>query len=189
MIRIWFGFSPTLARARAHAISDDLSVLWRRQMGKSIGDLNADLESLDRWFNPLISGGKLREQLTGLEPVERDLEVGQPFILNLPRARCLVTHEGRLLMGELHAALQENHRDPVVLSATRFDSAIEALILCYRDLVHRKIDSITKYQDLDRAPALHPAGIGVLLFLLINRSTRPKSRGRTSQRLPGIRRG
>jgi hypothetical protein len=152
-------------------MQDELSVLWRSQMGKPTEDIDSDLAALERWFNPLISGAKVRTQLTALEPVTHHGDVTEPFILDLPRGRRLVTYEGRLLLDEIRTALLEDQRDPVILSATRFDDSMDLLIDRYRELVRRKLDSVTKYQDVDRAPALHPSGIGVLLFLLINRST------------------
>jgi hypothetical protein len=83
----------------------------------------------------------------------------------------LVTPEGRLLLHAFDEAVDADSGELVRLSSASFVDAESQLLAFYRELAQQRIRGVLRIRNSQDAPLLLPAGVGTIVFLLINRST------------------
>jgi hypothetical protein len=166
-----FGLPLAMPRQRAIVIVAALRVLWRRQTGRDFADLSRDLESLDRFFDPLATGQRLRQRLAlvdaGSEPISS--AIPPSCVAAIDESRALVTPEGRAVVECLDRALQGDG-DPIVINQEWVAGLEHRLLDLYRSWSRRRLDDVLRLQRGEGPPML-PAAVGMVLLLLINGST------------------
>lgn len=160
--------------ARARAISDAVTRVWRFQMGTPPGQLDRDLESLKMYFDPIASGTRLRTALASLPSIDEDLVEGIPtsILITAGEERFLVTPEGRGALDCLAAALDEGG-EVTVIRQEWVIGVEHRLLALYRSWARQRLDKVLKLQGGSGPPML-PQTIAAVLVLLVNGSIGPK---------------
>lgn len=170
-----FWLSPVMARKEAARIRDALSMAWVHQEGTPPGDLSRDLDRLRLGlFNPIARGKTLREAIARLPmaPTDLPLDNNSELFLSVGGGRVAVTPEGRVAIELISHELAQTGDDAVVLTPDAQGGAQALLRRYYREAATKRLLDVVKLQE-GVAPKLAPAGIGAVLFLLVNGSTTP----------------
>lgn len=121
------------------------------------------------YFNPIAQGRRLRAALAHLTPSQEPLpSYSDELLITLREGRRLITPEGRVVLWCLQRASQAGGM--VVIDPSLLAEGERALLAIYRSWVQQRIRGVANL-TADAGPALHPLGLGMLLFLLMNRST------------------
>lgn len=166
------GLSGYIDRERIDDLVGSLSTIWRISMSSEIGDLETDLNSTRRWFDPVAQGQRLRRELPLIAPMPEGVwDPGPPFTYMVSDVQSLVTPEGR-------CALEFLRNIPVELSGYIVDESDliyydRLLADLYRTWSRHRIDSVIGLLAGEEKPLQVPAA-GVVLALLVNRSTGPE---------------
>jgi hypothetical protein len=176
----WWGLPRVWESEAAQELVDDLTGIWRAQMGRLPGDAEADLWSLDIYFNPLAAGRRLRPALADL-PVthRRSPHSTEPLVLVVGDSQHLVTPEGRLFLDAISAQLKDRVRSTIRLTLGDYQHAQIQLLGLYRSWSRRRLRDVLRLQSSVDAPKFLPQSLGVILLLLVNGNTsseRPLSR-------------
>src|SRR5690242_20546278 len=67
----WWGLPRAWEPTAAQELVDDLVGIWHAQMGRLPGDVQADLSSLEAYFNPIATGRRLRQAFADLPVTHR----------------------------------------------------------------------------------------------------------------------
>jgi len=161
--------SPSDAKGLAIALRQT----WTATMGFEPGDLEQDLEATRTWFDPVAQGERLRKAIFGLSPLPMDLvNPGPPLIFPIDAQRRLVTPEGRCCIELLGRSLAANDRI-VLIDDTTIQPLERRIAMLYRDWSQHRLRSVAELLAGQSKP-LQIAAAGVVLALLVNRSTGPE---------------
>lgn len=171
----WHGHPRELPTAAAQALVDAVGALWNAQSA-AVG-AKTDQECLERWFDPVARGGRLRSALDALPPadelVDEPPHLPPAFAVDAGQGRILVTPEGVEFRALVAAALlSDPHGTAIRLTWTDTDDADRRLFELYRGFAMARLRSVV---DLRRgaAPPLLPQGVGLVLLLLLNGNVGP----------------
>lgn len=164
------GLPRVLPESLAISTKRYLEQCWRDLYGRDVETVEADLRVLERFFHPLRTGRSLRLALQDLPRTRANPPEGIPegLLLELRDGRRLVTPEGRLAVACLSEA--DYSQGECVIGADLFMRAQDQIWRAYRSWTHQRLTSIVRIEKAG-GHALHPFGLGLLLLLLINRST------------------
>jgi len=140
-------------------------------MGSLPGELRDDLIALDPFFNPIRVGRTVREALQRIPPrkVAAEPPYADDLVVVTDDDRRLVTPEGRVVLTCLRLARTGNAIttfDPDSVNRGHF-----VLLETYRLWSQQRLRRVVQFSSRDKAPMLLPPGLGVLVLLLVNRST------------------
>lgn len=161
-----------VASERIEAVILSLSAIWQHSMGRHVGDLEADLAQCRRWFDPVAQGQRLRRDLSAIPPIDADTEdPGPPLTFRLGEGRSLVTPEGRCVL-DLFMHLAKDRKGHVISDThlTPYDRLLGHL---YKDWSRHRLESVVGLLAGGEKP-LQIAAAGVVIALLVNRSTSPR---------------
>ncbi|MGI5162245.1 hypothetical protein [Microbispora sp. CA-102843] len=165
-----FGLPDALPRTQADRLASILESNWNSLYGK-LGLIDGDLSRMKRFFDPVATGHRLREEIaksvTSLEaapdwvPVELMIRLGEDGGLITPEGRCVIDllRQGSRAMGET-----------VFLPAHAIQAHEARLLRLYRDWGRHRISGVVALLAGEDKPLQLPAA-GALILLLVNRST------------------
>jgi hypothetical protein len=159
---------------------DELATLWEASVHEPCGELDADLDRLRRFYDPVVAGRKLRERVLEVAVI-RSTEFAIPRqarVLVGPE-RMIITLEGRVLLELLDQALAATSASIVVLDDDRATALLAAVLDRYREWGRRRLEDVVRL--MSGGKALQVPAIGGAITLLVNRSDRPD---RAIQRVP-----
>ncbi len=140
-------------------------------MGQEPAEIEQDLESCRRWFDPVAQGQRLRRDLAGLAALPPDIDdPGPPLTFHISEGKRLVTPEGRCVLDLLQGAPDG---EVAVISDSlllRYDRLLASL---YRDWSRHRLQSVVDLLAGWTKPLQIPAA-GVVIALLVNRCTNEK---------------
>ncbi|WP_146085604.1 hypothetical protein [Rathayibacter sp. AY1C9] len=179
-----FGVSDELTSLEAtslrHALDMVLTVQYRtikseaRELKlRTIDDLLTSLSFLRRWFDPIASGKRLREEVSRLSSVRLDASIQQEeLFLAVGADRWLVTPEGVVVLWLLLQARESPYEPGIVKmpSAEIQMNALATLTSVYKEWNQQRIRSVTGLLQEETA-TLRPTAAGLLFVLLVNRNT------------------
>lgn len=148
-----------------------LSAIWQQTMAREVGELEDDLASCRRWFDPVAQGQRLRRELAAIQPIKGNLtDPGPPFTFSVGIERSIVTPEGRCVL-ELLQGLTHDRKGHVISDAQLipYDRLLGHL---YREWSRHRVQAVVGLLSGDEKP-LQIAAAGVVIALLVNRSTSP----------------
>jgi hypothetical protein len=151
-----------------------LQRLWQIVYGAPIGPLDDDLEKCRAFFDPVARGHKLRERLTALAPVPEETRpsaarLREPLVIEAGDGRLLVGVEARLLF-----ELLDRYSDPlgaVVVPAEAIHAADQRALAIYRSWARYRLGQVLALRDGRGGEVLQATSVGIVLALLVNRST------------------
>ena len=171
----WWGLPRSWEPTAARELVDDLIGIWRAQMGRLPGDVQADLSSLDTYFNPIATGRRLRQALADLPVTEGHSKyAGEPLVIAVGDTKHLVTPEGRLFLEFIRSQLKDRVGSTVHLSLSDYQEAQAELLALYRSWSQRRIRDVLRLQSDALGPMLLPQSLGMILLLLVNGNTSSK---------------
>lgn len=157
-------------KKRVKVVSESLLTLWNVVFEEAPGTLDQDLQKLQRWFDPVAQGQRLRKLLADLRTVPADfVDPGPPLTLRAGADRWLITPEGRCAM-ELFLQLKPPLYYPLRIDeqeTLRFDQLLGHL---YRKWSRHRLQSVIDLLEGSQKPLQIPAA-GVVIALLVNRCT------------------
>lgn len=162
------GLPPRLEGNEAERIRRALTETWTITVGAVPGDLQADLVTCRRWFDPVAQGQRLRRELSELKGLPSHLsDPGPPLTFPVSEDKRLVTPEGRCAL-EL---LEKSPRGVPLLvtdaETLRFERILGHL---YADWSRHRLKSVVRLLTGTDKPLQIPAA-GVVTALLVNRCT------------------
>jgi hypothetical protein len=168
-----FGIPFVVRRTDAQQLVGALSELWAWQMRRPPSTIDADLDALRCFFDPLATGRRLRNLLADLPPIPpvRARLLAQPAVLPY-RDKMLITLEGRVILDVLDAALHLTDGNSMVIEPDVVCAAEHMVYERYRKWGIRRIQSVLALLS-GNAEALRLPSIGLLLLLLVNGSRSP----------------
>jgi hypothetical protein len=172
----WHGHPRDMSTARARALVGAVDALWRAQATAVVA--RNDQECVDRWFDPVARGGRLRAALDVLpeaaDLVDEPPALTRPFATDAGMGRLLITPEGRELQNAVATALREATRDAesIRLSWAQTDDADRRLFELYRRFAMGRLESVVGLRG-GSAPPLLAQGVGLVLLLLLNGNVGP----------------
>lgn len=185
----FFGLPSLLEPASATALLAQLQAVWTNQLAsldstsavrartriesKDIADLEADLDLLTLWFDPIASGRRLRERVAALADVSYDRRPDDDqLVFEVDEGKFLLTPEGRAVMWTLqrHDLGAPDMRRDVLISLDDQDLTSDLVSSRYRNWALQRLTSVTRLLREETA-TLRPTAVGLLLVLLVNRNT------------------
>jgi hypothetical protein len=165
------GLTGFIDRGKVEDLIHSLTLLWKLSTGLEINTLESDLELCRRWFDPVAQGQRLRRDLPGIPPLPPGShDPGPPLTFEVTSTQKLITPEGRCAIDLLK---QLDPRQTVYVlddSATcYYDRVLGSLYLKWS---RHRINSVVDLLRGEDKP-LQIAAAGVVLALLVNRSTSP----------------
>jgi len=167
-----FGLPDALTASQTGRLAAALEESWRATYG-DLGRLDKDLQRTRRFFDPVAQGQRLRDALSAL-PV---LDLGATAIpselaIVIDGGRVLVTPEGRCAI-ELLRRDARLTGEATLLPAAAVHRYEAALLHLYRDWGRHRLRQVVSLLAGEDKPLQLPAA-GVVLLLLVNRSTAPE---------------
>lgn len=144
-----------------------LTSIWTETMGAEPADLEEDLASARRWFDPVAQGQRLRRELLALDSTFVDGEPGPPWTLEVGHETLLVTPEGRCLIDYLLNSNADRTEGGAAKVVDAYDRLLGSL---YREWSRHRIESVVGLLAGRGKPLQIPAA-GVVIALLVNRCT------------------
>jgi hypothetical protein len=171
-----FGIPTVLAGVEVTHLIDDISELWLRAYSRPPAGVDEDLMECRRFFDPSLRGFTLRERLAEVEqasyPVYRRMtKIGEPLVVDIGEQRLLVGVEARLTMAVLSdKAVEDEH---VVITWRDVLEAEKRALVIYRAWSVGKLNQIIDLRAGAGKEVLQATSVGLIIALLINRSTSP----------------
>jgi hypothetical protein len=180
-LRDTFGVEAEMDLVDARRIRDDLRKIWIAQVPGSADPapnldqaLETDLQALKRWFDPIASGKRLRQQLSSGAETDESPWIPEPSLLIVDPRHHLVTPEGRVLLWMLDRAISDaGGGSSVYISNDVSQTGLGILAQTYKAWNRQRVDGVLALMG-GRASTLRPTAAGLLLVLLINRNTAPE---------------
>lgn len=149
----------------AHRLLSDLSAIWAITTGATPADLDSDLETLKRWFDPVAQGQRLRREVADLPSIPVGVEdPGPPWTIEVSSGKVLVTPEGRCLLDLLgRFPLARDVWSIDEDDVARFDAILGGL---YRSWSRHRLESVVALLAGTTKPLQIPAA-GVVIALLV----------------------
>lgn len=179
-----FGVPRAQTIGEAKTLHDTIEALWQICYSAPIALLEEDIEKCRRYFDPVARGHKLRERLAALQSVPPDVlaaanRLREPLIVDAGSGRLLVGVEGRLLVELLRQ--YDNHHDMVVIPAEEAYAGTQFALAIYRSWTRHRLDQVLALREGRGNEVLQATSVGVVLAILVNRSTAPdRAIGRTA---------
>jgi hypothetical protein len=172
-----FGVPTVQAASEAGKLQEGLRRLWELVYEQSLGDLDSDLELCRSFFDPIARGHKLRERLTALPPAPAEVRraagmFAEPVVTDAGAGRLLIGVEGRLLMEVLTEFADTTGR--VVVPATAVLVAERRALATYREWTRHRLTQVIALQAGQGTEVMQATSVGIVLTLLVNRSTTPE---------------
>jgi len=153
------------------ALYDALVVLWEWAYS-SLDVLEHDLDACRRYFNPVLTGRTVRERLGALPPPPPIESIPMsPMTFDCGDGKLLPSPEGRAALELLGTVLDGTH-DPVERNLELELPLVERVLAVYSDVSRHRLQQVIDLQE--GVEPLRIPSIGVVLVLLINRSTSPE---------------
>jgi hypothetical protein len=166
-----FGLPDALTTGQAQRLADALETGWRAAYG-DLAVLNKDLQKTRRFFDPVAQGQRLREAIASLPPLD-SFPAAMPveLVIRVGSGRVLVTPEGRCAIDLLRrdAKISGEAVFLPVAAVRRYEAE---LLRLYRDWGRHRLRQVIALLAGEDKPLQLPAA-GVVLVLLVNRSTSP----------------
>jgi hypothetical protein len=166
------GLPAQLRRREADLLLADLTALWQMASGRAVGGWLSDLEGLERDFDPVATGKRLRTRLVALPDATEIGPLDEVHALPVPTGRLLITPEGRAAIELLRRAEPERNSDRVVLDEALASRLTADLLNQYRRWGRHRLSSTIELMRGGAAPLQLPA-VGTVVMLLINRCDSP----------------
>jgi hypothetical protein len=169
----FFGVAVSLPREDAERLAWALDSAWEAVARRPTGDLARDWSLLvERFFDPVAQGGRLRRELDGVGAVIEDAPyLSDLLVTPIGNDHGLITLEGRAVLELLRAALAREGPEVILPDDERW--ALEhQLLYLYRGTSRHRLESVLSLLSGAAAPLLPPA-VATILLLLLNRSTSP----------------
>jgi hypothetical protein len=167
-----FGLPLSIDEETAHDIRRYLEDSWRRTAGRPLGEIEEDLEALDPFFNPIHVGRSVRDAVQKVA-ISRVQPKQPPFVDLLVvlthDGRQLITPEGRVAIACLREARKSERS--LLIDSDLVLRAQNVLLAVYRSWSQQRLRRVVQLASEKTAPPLLPPGLGVLVLLLVNRST------------------
>jgi len=166
-----FGLPDILTASQALRLATALETEWRAAYG-DLTDLDNDLQKTRRFFDPVAQGQRLREAISSLPrndsfpaivPVELAIRSAEDRVLITPEGRCaieLLRHDAKI------------SGDALFLPTSAVRRYEADLLRLYRDWGRHRLRQVLSLLAGEDKPLQLPAA-GVILVLLVNRSTSP----------------
>lgn len=178
-----FGLKDELARDEAYVLELTLTAVLSAQCGHdltqaralvepTIEGLEVALDSLKRWFDPIASGKRLRDEVGRLPRVSIDVpSTANQLLLAVGRDRWLVTPEGVVVLWLIQRAhLDEPTSDLTIFRQRHRLDGLETLAAVYKSWNEQRLRGVTDLLQKETA-TLRPTAAGLLFVLLVNRNT------------------
>ena len=171
-----FGVKLSLHEGDVDDYVATLRALWELAYGQQLSDLRKDLELCREYFDPVARGHRLRERLSQLPAASADLAesargMTEPLVVRVANDKFLVGVEGRLLLELLGRRLLNEVRPDIVLNAVN-ETQLLALVT-YRRWTRHRLDQVVALRDGRGTEVMQAKSVGIVLALLVNRSTGP----------------
>jgi len=169
-----FGLPSSLTCADAEALVRYLSDLWEVSYHNKPGELSVDLERCRDYFDPLLRGQTIRQRLqavgTTLPPPHfRFGELDEPVLFELGQQRRIVGVEARLLLDVWSSVRETTER--CELSDAVVEYCLDRASSCYRSWALQRFRQVSSLQQGKGPETLQAKSIGLVLAMLVNRST------------------
>jgi len=167
-----FGVPLALEAADAAALRADLEELWFVLAGRPPARFEADVEVLATYWHPKLRGATVRDRLARLgrpAPRPRSAYLTDELALWVDEDRALLTVEGYLLLQTLPVSPSGV---AVILSADVISAYAHAHAVYSSWAQFRLRDVVGLLRG--EGPPLLPPVVGLLVLLLVNRSTAPE---------------
>jgi len=162
-----FGMPLVMTPAEHREAVGALERAWCAQFGRTIGDLDGDLDALRAFFDPVARGLRLRQLLDELPPLNAAPRLPEVVLMDCGEDRGLVTPEGRAWL-EL-AASPTPSDDLLVIDTRRIEELQEAVLDRYRSWSRHRLSDVIQKRRGSGSPML-PAAVGIALLVLVNGS-------------------
>ncbi|MFL1999540.1 hypothetical protein [Microbacterium sp. A1-JK] len=178
-----FGVQEDMSRDQSGELESFLATVLNAQLGTStvsisdasgvsIEGLEHRLKALKRWFDPIASGKRLRDEVSLLPRLSiTPLPSTDQLVLSVGRDRWLVTPEGVVVLWLLqlaHGDYPEDNRTRLP-AGSRLD-ALKTLATVYKTWNEQRLRGVTDLLQGETA-TLRPTAAGLLFVLLVNRNT------------------
>lgn len=173
-----FGIPTVLTEVERVELVGLLSALWEATYGQPVADLEEDLSRCRAYFDPTVRGHKLRERLGLLRSAPSDarkaMRIASPqVVIEAGLGRLIVGVEARLLLDML-ATNPDASDGHVVISRKAIRDAEQKALSVYRGWCRRRLEEVVALQVGRGTEVLQAIAVGVVLALLVNRSTSAK---------------
>jgi hypothetical protein len=164
-----FGLPLVMKGTDAEELLLGLEGLWKRQMGSQPSGLAHDLEALGKIFHPRRREASIRSFVESLDPPPtiRAAYLESPLII---RPHLLVTPEGRIAIQVLRELERKFNEGSVIIAPDFVGASLLVAYEVYKDWSLHRIERVLGLHE-GKGERVHPAALGVLLWLLVNRST------------------
>ncbi|MEU4229137.1 hypothetical protein AB0F17_32990 [Nonomuraea sp. NPDC026600] len=172
-----FGIPNVLTESETKDLLHVLSELWSLTYGESAASFDADLTKLRELFDPVARGHRLRERLANIPltpPGVRRIadRYGPPVFVDVGDNRRIVGLEARILLEIFSAKTFE--QGYVVLDAQTILEAERRALAAYRRWSLQRLTQVIALRAGHGAEVLQAISVGVVLVILVNRSTAPE---------------
>jgi hypothetical protein len=165
-----FGLPDALTSDQAQRLAATLETGWRAAYG-DLTVLDKDLQKTRRFFDPVAQGKRLREAIASLPSLDSFPSVPVELVIRVGGGRVLITPEGRCAIDLLRHDAKVTG-DAVFLPVAAVRSYEAKLLRLYRDWGRHRLRQVIALLAGEDKPLQLPAA-GVILVLLVNRSTSP----------------
>lgn len=174
--RLVFGVPRVHTVDEARVLCSTIEVLWQIGYGVPIDLLEEDLEKCRMYFDPVARGHKLRERLGALQPAPAGVladarRLHEPLVVDAGNGRLLVGIEGRLLVELIHRC--DSRDDSVIIPVEEAYAASLYALSVYRSWTRYRLDQVLALREGRGNEVLQATSVGVVLAILVNRSTAP----------------
>lgn len=183
-----FGLKAELPRDQSYLLEMTLTAVLSAQLGHdltptstfvepTVEGLERGLNVLKRWFDPIASGKRLRDEVSRLPRVLIDLPAASDqLVIAVGRDRWLVTPEGVAALWLIQRAhFDDPTSDLTIFTQRQRLDAMETLAAVYKSWNEQRLRGVTDLLQKETA-TLRPTAAGLLFVLLVNRNTDPSRR-------------
>ena len=167
-----FGLPLSLPKETAIRLIDFLTQIWWSNYGRSLKELNTDLNITKQFFDPIATGRKLRQHLASVSSLaanaQPDVNISG-LVVSLGEDRYVLRPEGRIVIDVLQAA--ETNGDYVILPMRALLAPTQLIADLYRQWNGQRLEDVLKL--LSGSEPLQAQPLGIALWLLVNRCTSP----------------
>jgi hypothetical protein len=171
-----FGVPTVLTSIECSTLISDLTTLWVACYSQQISELESDINRCRHFFDPVARGQSLRSRLYEVAPaptevVERIARYGPPLVIDAGEGVLLVGVEARLLIDLLTS--HRKGRGHIVLPNTAVSTAERVALRTYRRWTLGRLTQVIALRAGQGKEPMQPIAVGIVLSLLVNRSTTP----------------
>lgn len=174
-----FGVPLALESNDARQLHDDLAGIWFAIAGRAHGNLQDDVDLLATYWHPRLRGATIRERLSRLvapTSIPTSLYLSDSLACWIDDERALITLEGYLVL----RAIPDTSAPTVIFPTTLVSAAYAAAQNVYSEWAQFRLRDVVALLR-GEGPPLLPQVVGLLVLLLVNRSTAPERGVRASE--------